>query len=277
MSVRLSVVVPVYNGRDFIGECLQSLVSQTTPVRVIVVDDHSPVEAKDLVDRYPVEYHRLEKNHGVGGARHFGAGLVDTEFIAFCDQDDVWHKDWAKTAVDYLDAHGDAHLVFFQAKVMDAANPERRRLLYRLPPVPTSAAFVVANPIVSPSQVVLRKRAYDAIGGFPVELEVSGLDDWVLWNRMAGNGYKMVYIDKPYVTYRSHPNQNSRKARAIESYDLMFGMVHEHVSGFLRLALKRRTVLGVILYRALRAGYLGMRVCMLAFRRLSASGRPKCV
>ena len=92
--MKVSIVVPVYNGARYLKECLDSLLSQTLQdVEVIVVDDAStdstPTVLSDYARRDPrVRVLTQKKNLGVSSARNLGIGAAAGEYVGFCDADD---------------------------------------------------------------------------------------------------------------------------------------------------------------------------------------------
>jgi glycosyltransferase involved in cell wall biosynthesis len=87
----VSVVVPAYNARNWIGETLDSVVAQTRDdLETIVVDDGSADGTADFITaNYP--WARLERtaNHGASAARNLGTKLAKGEFIQYLDADDL--------------------------------------------------------------------------------------------------------------------------------------------------------------------------------------------
>ena len=91
-----SVVIPAYRAVGLIGETIASILSQSVPPhQIIVVDDGSPDDTAGAVRTIagPIVYVRQE-NTGPGGATTRGFSMVETEFVATLDQDDLWlpHK-----------------------------------------------------------------------------------------------------------------------------------------------------------------------------------------
>ncbi len=97
----VSVIVPVYNGEDFIVRCLSSLTAQTYEnIEVIVINDGSHDGTQRLVEDLSSKDGRIKvvnkTNEGVAVARNVGLDIAEGEFITFADADD-----WA--AVDMVD------------------------------------------------------------------------------------------------------------------------------------------------------------------------------
>ena len=89
----LDVVVALYNGRDFIAECLDSLLAQeNSEIRVLVVDDGSTDGSGALVAQRYGDHPRLtllhKPNGGCASARNYGRAHSDASHIAFVDADD---------------------------------------------------------------------------------------------------------------------------------------------------------------------------------------------
>lgn len=90
--MNISVVVPAYNGGRWIGETLSAILAQDAPaLDVIVVDDGSTDDTAAVVAKFVprVTYIRQE-NAGVQAARNLGIATARGDWIALCDQDDLW-------------------------------------------------------------------------------------------------------------------------------------------------------------------------------------------
>ena len=90
----ISLVIPAYNVKKYIEQCLESVTRQTVkPDRVILVDDGSFDGTEDICRAYAQKfseyfvYHRKE-NAGLGAARNTGLEFADTDYVAFLDSDD---------------------------------------------------------------------------------------------------------------------------------------------------------------------------------------------
>lgn len=98
MNILVSVIVPMYNVKDFIGKCAQQLFEQTLQnIEIIFVDDKSPDDSArivaDLLLQYPARQEQVQiikhdVNLGLPSARNTGLKLAKGEFIFHCDGDD---------------------------------------------------------------------------------------------------------------------------------------------------------------------------------------------
>lgn len=88
-----SVVIPVYNRAEVIGETVESVLRQDFggPFEVVVVDDGSTDATPAVLARYAGRVRVLrQKNAGPGAARNFGIRSARGEYVAFLDSDDLW-------------------------------------------------------------------------------------------------------------------------------------------------------------------------------------------
>lgn len=90
----LSVIVPVYNVEEFLGECVDSILVQTfEDYELILVDDGSTDSSGQICDRYASLDQRVfvihKENGGLSSARNAGLDVAKGEYVTFIDSDDV--------------------------------------------------------------------------------------------------------------------------------------------------------------------------------------------
>ncbi len=93
----ISVIVPIYNGEQYIHRCVDSILSQTfEDFELILVDDGSTDSCGCICDEYAKKDSRVtvihSVNQGVSKARNLGLSVACGEYVAFCDGDD-YYKD----------------------------------------------------------------------------------------------------------------------------------------------------------------------------------------
>ena len=98
-SLKISVIVPVYNAAHVLKRCLEYLVHQTYKnLEIIVVDDGSPDNSADIYSIYAKKDKRIkiikQKNGGPATARNTGIKAATGDYIHFCDSDDFVNLDY---------------------------------------------------------------------------------------------------------------------------------------------------------------------------------------
>lgn len=103
----LSIIIPIYNGENYIHNCLRSISSQTfVNFEVILVDDGSIDNSGTICDYYAKKDKRIKvihkHNEGVSLARIDGANISNGDYIAFIDVDDYISKDYIQILLDSI-------------------------------------------------------------------------------------------------------------------------------------------------------------------------------
>ena len=94
-SIAISVIIPVYNVKDYIKDCLDSVVAQRFPNKeVIIVNDGSTDGSGDICDAYAAKHADFrvihKPNGGLSSARNRGINEARGEWLIFLDSDDLW-------------------------------------------------------------------------------------------------------------------------------------------------------------------------------------------
>lgn len=113
-SAKISIIVPVYNTENFLGECLKSLISQTYKnIEIIAVNDGSTDESLAVLRCFEKQDARIKiidkENGGLASARNVGLELASGKYVMFVDSDDYLEPEAAgiacrKMEEDELDA-----------------------------------------------------------------------------------------------------------------------------------------------------------------------------
>lgn len=97
--MKFSIIVPVYNVKDYLAECLQSVLSQNfQDYELILVDDGSTDGSGVLCDDYASKYPQVKvvhrENGGLSAARNSGVQESQGDYLIFLDSDDWWLGDF---------------------------------------------------------------------------------------------------------------------------------------------------------------------------------------
>jgi glycosyltransferase involved in cell wall biosynthesis len=219
----VSVILPLYNGRRFVGEAIASVVEQTQPPdELIVVDDGSDDGVADELERHEADFSIKivrQENAGQSAARNHGARLASGSLLAFIDQDDVWHPQhlevlchelararsagWAYSDFDEVDERGNTVTKGFLAE-SHVEHPKRSLM-----------ACLASDLMVLPSASVIRRDAYEELGGFDESL--SGYEDDDLFIRMFRSHWEFVFVRRSLTRFRLHQSSSSANPRFLRS------------------------------------------------------------
>jgi glycosyltransferase involved in cell wall biosynthesis len=200
---KVSVIIPAYHHAEFIGAAIDSVLAQTyRDFEIIVVNDGSPDDTEEVLRPY-IEGGQIryfwQENQGAAAARNHGAKMAEGELLAFLDDDDQWLPDkleWQVKVMENSDTvvvgglnDGDRHL---------RQNESTRVDTYETLP---THVFFRGNPFGSPGQTLIRRTAFDAVGGF--DQGIWGADDLDIWIRLSRLGEVRKY-SRLSLFYRSH-------------------------------------------------------------------------
>lgn len=180
----VSVIIPAYNAEQYIAETLASVENQTLKdIEIIVIDDGSKDNTAATVKAFPSVRYVRKTNGGVSAARNHGASLAHGEFLAFLDADDIWHPDKLRQQVQALSQHPECNLCrthittksenlqqFHQA--INSSSTEYD--------IESDLAASFLEPYFTTSTVMVRRAAFDLVGGFDPKLRIAEDIDFYL-------------------------------------------------------------------------------------------------
>jgi Glycosyl transferase family 2 len=192
---RVSVIIPCYNTALLIGNCLDSVLSQTfRDFEIIVINDGSPdtPQLEEVLRPYSekIVYVRQD-NKRAAGARNTAIHRARGEFLAFLDSDDSWFPEHLALQMELFEQDPDLDFVYADGLLIGEA--QCKTFMEKCPsegPV-TFEALVVESCQIPVSTVVARKTAIVRAGLFDESLAMC--DDYDMWLRTAFFGAKFAY------------------------------------------------------------------------------------
>lgn len=191
MNADISVVIPHYNALGTVSRSIESVISQTLPVReILIVDDASadfPALAK-LVEQFSSQIKitliSLAVNCGAANARNVGVANSLSMYIAFLDSDDVWHPRKVEIQYGYMQrtsATFTAHNYIFNL----ASRPFSDNFHLKVKFV-SRQRFVLGNPIFTPT-VMARRDIF-----FEFDSRHRRMEDYKCWYDNLENGKHVI-------------------------------------------------------------------------------------
>lgn len=210
-----AVVIPTKNRARLLGRAVESALRQTLPVEeVIVVDDGSTDETPELLGVLAradsrVRTIRLDQSIGAAAARNRGVAATKADWICFLDSDDFWEPEKHRAQADAMTATDRGAASFTGLRY---ASEERSFDV--LPPSTVSALELRSGNVVgSTSSAMVRREAFEAVGGFDPGLP--SCQDWDLWMKLRQWG-DFAMVRAPLVTFTLDSNGRiSRNREAV--------------------------------------------------------------
>lgn len=215
---RVSVIIPVRNGAQFIGQAIDSILSQTlTDLELLVVDDASTDNTPEIIQSYAdprLRYLHNPQCLGVSASRNRAMAEARARYVAFLDADDIAYPQRLELQLAYLDSHPEVALVGAHLDYIDAEG----KFLYsekpgQRPCEPVALrSELLRRACILPSSATGRTNALIDAGGFPQQMHYA--EDHDLWCRIAVK-HDLAIMPERLVAYRHHSNQATfKKIRA---------------------------------------------------------------
>ena len=233
--MKVSAVIPVYNGERYLRQTLESVFSQNyRNLELIAVDDGSTDSSPAILSEYAGRLRFLtQKNSGVSSARNRGVRESQGELIAFLDQDDVWYSHKIERQVEVLRTHAEVSFVYSDIDIIDpAGNITERKGLQALD-IGWIRPFIRGHFHPYPSAVMLRKELFLEHGGFNEKFNMNLHEDVELWVRMCRNT-DFYFIEEPLVQYRWEVAERTERWRDANQTLQMLGnslLLYKTLSG----------------------------------------------
>lgn len=205
----VSIVIPSYNHKRYVGQTVDSCLSQTYPhCEVIVIDDGSTDGTGDMLkaqygDRIRYFY---QENRGLPAARNAGTREARGELIHYCDADDQLLPTKVERCVEVLCQQPEVTLVYTHCDYVEA---DGKTVIPRpKPELPAGDIFceLLTGPqgnFIGQCTPLIRRQAVIDAGGF--NEQIRSAHDWDLWLRLASR-HQFAFVNETLALYRVLPN-----------------------------------------------------------------------
>jgi len=221
--MKISVALCTYNGKSFLREQLESILTQTICVDEIIICDDGSIDGTlevlySYANLYPNLVHIFVNNKSLGTIKNFekAISLTKGDLIFLADQDDVWCSNKVEKTERYFQSNQKCHLVFTNGDLIDEKGEKindtlwgkwdfdfERRNLWKN----NKFAFkdlIVGNNKITGATVCFSKNLKNKI--FPFELPLGYWHDNLLGTHAAAiDG--LFFIEESLIKYRIHSNQ----------------------------------------------------------------------
>ncbi len=202
MHPKISIIIPVRNGENYLAEALESALDQTYPNKeIVVVDDGSTDGTREIVERFSVRSLHQDPR-GVGAARNRGVTHAAGEYLAFLDHDDLWEKTKLTAQMTLLLEKKSDPLVFAQVRpfLCSTLTEDERRAI--------SVNEAIVPGYISGTLLLSQKR-FREIGPFSETGHVGEFIEW--YARALDRNLPIAMLQKVALYRRIHRSNMGRK------------------------------------------------------------------
>ena len=223
----VSIILPVYNGEDMVGEAIESILAQTYKnFELIVIDDGSHDRTPKIVDYYAREDKRIrvihQKNSKLPRALNNGFAMARGEFLTWTSCDNNMHPDCVEKLVGYMEKHPDVAMCYANIRVIDGkGKPITTNTWYSrgestgnvyLPDATLRLNTYAENTVAA--AFMYRRAVPMLVGGYdPALYTVEDYDYWMRINDFFG--LRHVDFEDIIYDYRFHSKSLTSKAKEL--------------------------------------------------------------
>jgi len=208
--IKVSVVLPVYNGARYLGESIESCLNQThRNLQLIVVDDCSTDETPRIIEEYAERDDRIvsirnRTNLHLPGALNVGFRASTGQLLSWTSHDNFYTPHAIEALVRQLCSASDVGLVYSAFRHIDDKGGVDPRIVY-LPPPWLLPSVNCVGPCF-----LYRREVYEATGEYNEKAEYQ--EDYEYWLRVSKR-FKLARLHLPLYYYRRNPESMTAKRR----------------------------------------------------------------
>lgn len=213
----ISVVIPVYNGANYIKNAINSVLEQTYKnYEVIVVNDGSTDngETEKIVKSFgkKIKYY-LKENGGVASALNYGISKAKGDYVSWLSHDDEYYPFKLQKQVEVLNDLKNKETILFsnfelineKSEVFSKTQFDKRFSKKQL----ENDIFPVLKGCTNGCAMLIPKKMLLEDGGFDVSKKTT--NDYIMWFKLFSK-YPSCFIEDYLIKYRIHSNQDTRKS-----------------------------------------------------------------
>ena len=175
-TVDVTAIITVRNGAKTIIKAVESVLTQMPRgephSRVIVIDGQSTDGTIDQIRHYPDIHILNQQSKGLAGARNEALAKVKTPLVAFCDADDAWTPESLQKKLDRMVKVPSSWAISGQVHFETTAHSNSG--------LPARRLSGTEHRGVTPGAMLIKRSAFDAVGGFDENLRIGSDADWVI-------------------------------------------------------------------------------------------------
>lgn len=203
---KVSIIIPVYNGQDYVEEAINSALNQTYDNKeIVVVNDGSKDNTEKICLKYKdkIKYYSKE-NGGVSTALNLAISKSTGEYISWLSHDDLYYPNKIEQEIKYADENT---IVMSNYDLIDEKGNMFLKISLSSDRINNFKSIALMKGYINGITLLIPKSAFKKCGEFNPELRCT--QDYDMWFRMINKGYRFKHIDKSLAMSRQHRNQTT--------------------------------------------------------------------
>lgn len=214
--MKISVIMPVYNGEKYLREAIDSILNQTfSDFEFIIINDCSADSTEDIIKSYDdsrIIYIKNEENLGVAETLNKGLEIAKGEYIARMDADDISLPTRFEKQVNYMENNLSCMLC---GSNMNLFGGLTGKTTVPISDTQIRANLLFASPFAHPTTFI--RHSFIRQNNLKYKKEYEGVEDYALWLDFACLNIGTMYnFAESLLNYRLHPSQVTKKNPSLQ-------------------------------------------------------------
>ncbi|MGI6325034.1 MAG: glycosyltransferase family 2 protein [Bacilli bacterium] len=226
-KIKVSIIIPVYNGEKYIRQAIDSALSQTYKnIEIIVVNDGSTDKTEEIVLSYGNKIRYFSKeNGGVSTALNLGIEKMQGEYFSWLSHDDLYEKTKIERQVKQLHNYDNKTILLSDYSIINAKGHKVSDVYLDHEEITRHHTKALFNGMINGITLLIPKEAFVECGKFDPNLRCT--QDYDMWYKMLSKGYRFVHINEILAMSRQHVNQTTNTSPVMinEGNDLWIKMI----------------------------------------------------
>lgn len=206
MDRKVSIVIPVYNGANYVEQAIESALAQTyNNLEILLVNDGSKDNTEEIIKKYDGKVKYLKKeNGGVSSALNLAIENMTGDYFSWLSHDDLYYPN--KIEEEMKIASKDS-IIMSDFDLIDENSKVFSKAILPHEIIEKNNELALLNGHINGITLLIPKEAFEKCGKFDETLRCT--QDYDLWFTMMTNGYKFKHINKILASSRQHSFQDT--------------------------------------------------------------------
>ncbi len=210
----VSIIIPVYNGEDYVKEAIDSALNQTYDNKeIIVVNDGSFDKTETICLKYgkKIKYFSKE-NGGVSTALNLAIKKASGEYISWLSHDDLYYPNKIEDEVKIANNNT---IIYSDYDLIDENGNNIGNIILPHEKLENKNSLPLMKGLINGITLLIPKKAFIDCGEFNIDLKCT--QDYDMWFRMLTKGYNFVHLEQSLASSRQHRNQTTNTSTKMVS------------------------------------------------------------
>jgi len=211
INPKISIIIPVYNGENYLKNAIDSALAQTYKnIEIIVVNDGSKDNSEKIAKSYGDKIKYIKKeNGGVSTALNLAIKNMSGEYFSWLSHDDLIKENKIEAQINFLQNYSENDIILYSNfDLIDEENNVTETIIKNHNELANKPEYALLMGAINGITLIIPRKAFDDCGLFNEELYCT--QDYDMWSKMFKK-YKFIHQEEVLASSRIHENQETNK------------------------------------------------------------------